>query len=147
MNRKLVLSILGVVVLAAALVPHWNVEASKPVPVIVSKQSFINQTSSIGTTALFTPAVDGDYRISLYVSGYVVACNSGASTLAPHVHLDWTDDLKSNSNTFDLSVGNHCAWDSIQGFIIHATAGNPINVSTTVFSSDAGNYYFTVEEL
>lgn len=135
MRKRLIFSILGVMALAVALVPHWSVEASKPVPVIVDKHSFLSHTGTISTTTLFTPSVDGDYRVSVYVDES--GCGSGVD-----VHVNWTDDFQGRTATF--GYGSPCS--SSGSFVFHVASGNAITVDSTSFGASA-NIYVTTEEL
>lgn len=142
MKKRLTFSILGVIALAVALAPHWNAEASKPVAVIVDKQALVAQTGSFSPITLATPAVDGDYRISVYVE----SASLGSQVLA--IAWNWTDDVAAQSNSISVN-GPASNFHKEFTDIIHATAGNAITIAPGSGFSDtsAFNLYVTLEEL
>lgn len=59
----------------------------REVPIIVAKQSFLNQTGAVPLTAIFTPIAEGDFRVSFYVS-----VRSGSPNDSD-VQLHYTDEI------------------------------------------------------
>lgn len=107
-------------------------------PSIVAKQSFVSQTSSLGSTTIFTPSADGLFRISAYLersSASFVSCTAS-----------WTDDYTSrsaivaevDSNGFQAGVGT---------IAIRAKSGDAISVSTSYAGTDAYDLYVVIEQL
>ena len=145
MRKSSILSILGVIVLAMALVPHLTVEASKPVPVIVAKQVLSGQVGSFSPITLFTPSADGDYRVSIYLDAATVS--TGKAII---VDWHWTDDNASQFSSVSLndSQSPHAVTRFVD--VIHVTSGNAITLQPGVNFNDTldtYNVYVTVEEL
>ena len=135
MRKSYILSILGVIVLAMALVPHLTVEASKPVPVIVDKQSFLGQSGTLVSTTLFTPTVAGDYRISIILS-------SDDSSIQPVI--SWTDENGARSETLNINQQNGM-YHRHATFLLHSAASNAISVAES--GATTHDLFITVEEL
>ena len=135
MRKSSIFSILGVIVLAMALVPHWTAEAAKPVPIIVAKQVLSAQVGSFSPITLFTPSADGDYRVSIYLDATTVS--SGKAII---IDWHWTDDNASQFSSVSLNqFQSPHAFTSFTD-IIHVTSGNAIvlqpgaNFNDTIFN-------------
>lgn len=133
--RKTILSIFGVIALAMALMPRWTVEASKPVPVIVDKQSFLGQSGTLASTTLFTPTVAGDYRISIILS-------SDDSSIQPII--SWTDENGARSRTLNINQQNSM-YNGHATFLLHSAASGAISISES--GATTHDLFVTVEEL
>jgi len=86
-RRVLALVVLVVLVIAVlAENPH------RSFPLVVAKQSLVNQTLQGGTInpALFTPVEDGTYRVSAYWT------NNGGSSCGIAPRFTWTDNSNSS---------------------------------------------------
>lgn len=111
------------------------------VSMVVAKQSFIGRTSALTATTLYTPASDGDYRVTAYLAfdnDMVISCGSTASVI-------WTDDFRANDVGVASASSNGHAADQL---VLHVTAGNPIQVHAT-YGCNGGtitpyNLYVTV---
>jgi|SRR5580765_3427661 len=135
MRKSSILSILGVIVLAVTLVPHRTVEASKPVPVIVAKQSFLGQSGTLSSTTLFTPEAAGDYRISIILS-------SNDSSVQPVI--SWTDENGARSETLNINSQNSM-YTRHATYLLHSAASSAISVSES--GATTHDLFITVEEL
>lgn len=104
-------------------------------------------------TTMFTPATDGMYLVSVYVS----STNTSGGRISPDVFLSWTDDVNSwQSQQIAVSIGTgyNVTWGSTQ-FVVFDLAHQPIQLSTTTPyypSVDAANVatynlYVVVEQL
>ena len=145
MRKKFVISILGVMALAMALVPRQTVEASKPVPVIVSNLALTGQVGSFTQTTLLTPSVDGNYRISIYLQ-------SASMSVGKSVIVDWTWDDDGNATQFNsISIeGPATNTHDHAVAILHAAAGSSITVRPGANfndTTDTYNLYVVLEEL
>lgn len=118
--------------------PHWTVEAAKPVPVIVDKHTFTG-SNGIASTTLITPAIAGDYRV-----------NVAASPSDSGFELQWTWADDSGARSFVWTVGQGNGIDLGQtSYVIHAVSGTAITFSTSGSNGYNGSYhvYTTLEEL
>lgn len=127
-------------------------------PITVAEQSFLTQTASIGSTTLYTPDSDGNFRVSVYSS----STKSMGSSVGMCPFLSWTDDtqahtaqslvqndgegacLNSGGSGSDAAIYGHAIW------FIHALSGQAISISTSVGSVPAStsyNMYVEVEKL
>jgi len=91
------------------------------VPNIVATQSFIDRTTALGTTTVFTPSIAGLYRVSIYASA------QGGSTV--NVTVGWTDDYI--SPTFVQSAAHAGA-----SFLIKSAASDTFSTYIIVESMD-----------
>jgi len=121
--------------------------------VVVAKQSFLNQTGPIPNTTLLTPAVDGDFRMSIYLEA------SSFSAPAPNNEVNvvgqWTDDFRAVCNGIDVT-GPVATVDYSTSFVMHAKANVPILVYSgptacdggrTTDTTDSYNVFVTLESL
>ena len=91
-----------------------NVCIDIPAPQIVAKVSLKNQTSSIPLTTIYTPASDGEFLVSVYLTDTSVTGSAG-------VVVQWTDEM----GTWQSGPSN--GGPQQRGtFMIHAIAGQPI---------------------
>lgn len=119
---KKILMILGALVIVAM----FAVADDTPYgPTIVAKVALTGQTSSVGSTTIYTPAVDGDYHLSCYIVA------NGLGQGQDEIAFQWTDEIQSESGS--------CATNSSGSGIssrnestIHVAAGTPIKYSSTV---------------
>ena len=112
----------------------------KPVsPVIVAKQNFLGQNSNIPTTTLYTPSVDGDFQIIFYGNARTndTTCNSSlVSTFL------WVDDFRSETVVVGTGPGGTgTPLNNNPVPPIHATAGNPIQLSGTYNAASCNASY------
>lgn len=135
MKKRLTFSILGVIALAVALVPHWTVSADKPVAVIVYKQAFLSQSGTLASTTLVTPLADGDYRLSIILS-------SNDSSIAPT--LTWTDENGAQSTSMNINQQNTLYTKQLT-YLFHAVSGHAIAISES--GAATHDLFVTLEEL
>jgi hypothetical protein len=130
-------------------------------PVIIKKIILANQTAPIPTTTIFTPASNGLFRVSVYMTTPVVNSNPNNWIF----NLEWTDEAGvENTNGSGLLQTSSVsqppgAWGGlINGglatptglAVIQCNAGHPVTYSVSPsLTSDLGTYslYFTVERL
>lgn len=91
---------------------------SCPIPMIIAKQSWLNQTASLSATTVFTPSEDGDYRVNVYMT----ADTSSPPGWSPTLY--WTDEYGSREEGLQ-DTGPFASYV----VIIHAVSGQPIQVS------------------
>ena len=128
-----------------------------PSPVIVAKGKLVNQTASIPTTTIFTPAQTGLYRLSVYAT----VTQSTPPTIQDnwYYHLYWSDDAGAEQSAgweltwasdtvppnapainSGLSTGNVTAFEAV--------AGTPVSYSVAGFNDgSAFSLYYTIERL
>jgi hypothetical protein len=120
-------------------------------PVVVAKAKRTNVTVPIAKTTLFTPAVDGTFRISVYM---VTTVGNGNPNTAWQSTLAWSDDAGNWSDTafvavFTAKPQNSCC--TLSNVTIEAKAGTPISYSVhSVGGETSGTTYeifVTVEQL
>ncbi len=113
------------------------------VPRIVANESFLNQTSAISPTSIFTPDADGNYRISAYIDFPSNALGVGTEIDAS---ITFTDDF--GSRQFDIEGTPGGSGSAVR--TARLTASNPVQVSTAYTGSPSPNNYnlfIVVEEL
>ncbi len=115
--------------------------AQEPFPFptqVVAQQSFLNQTTAIPDTVLFTPAADGDFRLSAYEEA------SDACLSIIDVGFQWTDTLRTNRQRILTCGGGGQSY-----YPVHVQAGQAmvIFVHTSPATVPPYNVYFTVEQL
>jgi hypothetical protein len=148
---KKLIGILATLLCSCAVM--YSADNSQHPPVIVAQRAFRGQRAAILPTTLFTPATDGMYLVSVYVS----ASNTADGKAFPNVFLSWTDDVNSwQSQQIGVSTGSslNVTWGSGQ-FVVVELAHQPIQVSTNASnnsSDDAANsatynLYVVVEQL
>lgn len=104
---------------------------------VVATASFTNQSSALGTTTLFTPTADGQYRVNIYISK-----RSGAGFIIGT--LGWTDDAGAQTNADQIQApGPGCYTRYLK-----AKANDAITIATS-YSGGTPTYdlYTCVEEL
>lgn len=116
------------------------VRGSRPsTPIIVAKQSFLAQSAAVPITTVFTPAVEGDFRLSLYIVG-TSGTGSACGVFA------WTDESSTESVDFGCgAAGPNSAAHSTSP--IHATASNPIQFSTFINGTVTYDAFVIVEQM
>lgn len=120
---------------------------------VVASASWIAQTDGIATTALYTPSVDGNYRISVWMetSYFVNNCLTTANG-----HVLWTSDYGSynwsgpGSNPLKLYPLAYAQ----ASIVVRAKSGNAISFYASLGDgcypsppSQPYNAYVTVEKL
>ena len=127
-----------------------------PSPVVVAKGKLFNQTTSITTTTLFTPASTGLYRLTVYAT---VSSADQSSFQGWNYVLTWADDAGAESSNNILAVNANAtppnAWGSSTflspGCVstFEAIANSPVTYSfeQTGPSSTAISLYWVVERL
>ena len=110
-------------------------------PVVVAKQSFLNQTASLPATTIYTPTEDGFFLVQTYltVSAFAADSSSGGGT----VLIGYTDPAAAesfegvsiNSGLQQGPTGN--------GFqnTIYALSGEPITLSVNFSFHDPDQTY------
>lgn len=100
---------------------------------VVAAVALTGQTASIGSTTLYTPAVAGLYRVSVY---HFCSVAGSAGTL--DTTIGWTDDVGATSANpaGQISLTTAGNWASGMAFI--RSASGSITYSTTVAGA-AGN--------
>jgi hypothetical protein len=112
---------------------------------IVASTSLVNQVGSFSTITLFTPSVDSNFRISLYLE----AASIGSGKMV-QVDYRWTDDngSKNSGSVTTLSAGTNQRFSFMD--FIHATAGNSITLvpgANFNDTADAWSVFVVLEEL
>ncbi|HTU43062.1 MAG TPA: hypothetical protein VMF10_15235 [Candidatus Aquilonibacter sp.] len=155
------ISLVALVVTVALLVGHsvGSSPEAPPSPVIVRAMAFPNQTAPIPLTPLFTPTINGLYRVSAYMTE--IAPVSTTNNATSFVELTWTDDAGPEDTGVGGPVSLNTAYPGYGSFvnggppggvaIIEGVAGKPVNfeVSVTGNSTEVGTYslYLVVERL
>lgn len=108
---------------------------SAQVPKIEASQSFLNQSADLAATTVFTPSVDGMYRVSAYVRS--VSGTGGAAA-----RIGWTDEAGTTSTGLNLAGSpGQCTVP------MKALAGTPITIQASIYSSCTYSLYVVVESL
>lgn len=112
-----------------------------------TKYDFPSQLDMITNQTIFTPAVDGDFLVMLYVELFDV--NGVGENLS--FSISWTDTIGVVTLPLGTWIANGLAGGGAsrgQTVAIHALAGQPITFSTTVSNHvsplNPFNVYFTV---
>ena len=143
---RLVTALAVVVLLIAGIVWADNPHNLPAAPVIVAQSDNVGQTTAIPPTTLFTPTVDGDYRLSIYLEDSPGVGNALCASWS------WTDDYASRGDLFDIGIN---ATSQFGGTIrvLRVKAGTPV-VIQIVDNAPQGcvippNYgaFFTLEKL
>lgn len=92
-------------------------------PLIVAKQSYVNQTASLTPVTLYTPTEVSDYIVSVYFN-YV-------GNAYPSTSITWTDEIGEQSNSLPR-YGTA---------VVHSIANQPISVSAALGTIPAGDYF------
>ena len=107
------------------------------VPNIVASGSYVNQTSALGTTALYTPTAAGLFRVSVFWEW------TGGSGINPTV--SWTSSRVGANST---NAGQIQASDTFMTvFTIQSAANQDISLSVAIFSTPTWSLYYTIEQL
>jgi hypothetical protein len=133
-------------------------------PNIVKKVILANQTAPIPTTTIFTPASNGLFRLSVYITQVVPAEKQGNQSNWQY-QFNWTDDAGAESLPagYLMWLGssqippNACGVPSYSASpgtvaVFEAIAGQPVSFSVNLVDPvgvGGGTYslYFTVERL
>jgi len=133
--RKLTIGLLFIAFCCAAFgqaAPQWK---------IVKVVTLSHQTTAIPQTTLFTPANQGFYRVSAYIS------SAGSS------QADWTLAFSWNDINGEYEQTGTTAADGppspALGFVFVPQPGTPVNYSVSPVGVEAGYYdvVFTIEQL
>jgi hypothetical protein len=151
--------------LAVLLLPTFAIAQSSnsatpfPSPLIVAKGKLKNQTAPIPTTTIFTPTLDGLYRLSVYMTQTVATTNT---QVAWSFNATWTDDAGDEaapgmlfSPVDDTPPGSY---DNLNGgspgntLLLQVKAGTVVTYSTTLTpltATEGGTYslYYALERL
>jgi len=115
-------------------------------PVIIKRVAFLNKSTDMGPSTLFTPTSNSIYRVTAYAD---VTPPSNDGVACPL--LSWTDEAGTQSQAVTNPDGNACAYatNSDQGVvIIHSIPGQPVLFSMSVGDfSGQYNVFITVEKL
>ncbi len=104
---------------------------------IVASQSFLSQSAALSPVTLFSPAADGDFRLSFYFE-------QGAGATFAFARFDWTDDSGAQQKSGNsVSPGE---FDQLT-IMAHATANNQITIQATASGTINYSLFATVEEL
>lgn len=98
-------------------------------PIIVATQDFIGQMSSIGTTTIFTPSVDGTFRVDAICDNNPSNASSGN---LGQLFVIWTDEFGVTST---IQASDEIGFDLIVSRILRLKAGQPLQVNTTLAGS------------
>lgn len=101
---------------------------------IVATQSFVGQTVSLASTAIYTPAAAGLFRVNIYVE------KTGTGNLNPVV--TWTDDYSASSKGFTGLPFE------ISTFTVRSAAASAISVAAPISSgTPTFSVYVVIEQL
>jgi hypothetical protein len=133
---------LSCICFAQAANTRGNGTTCAALPCEVASVSVVAQTVTVPLTTLFTPAADGLFRISVYMSSSPTQGSTWAYALF------WTDDVKArNSGRQQLSPGTFSSFSAP----VRALAGQPLSYSVSAGASNppGANYNLsiTVEQL
>lgn len=147
--NKIFASFLVVAALSSLLLaqnPH-----KKNATVVIARKSFRNQVGPIPTTTLFTPASNGDFRVSVYLESGTITAPFPNNQI--WVNAIWTDDFAQQciAEGGFLSSGKYTQGSTV----IHGIANKPIVINgggpgacaTTPDTIDQYNAFVTLEKL
>lgn len=109
-------------------------------PSVVASVSYINQASSISTTTLYTPSSDGDFLVMIYGNAQT---SSNLSNSSIDFHLLWTDDQRTEDVRTAIGPGGTGTLYSNPSIVVHATSGNPIQISG-IYSPGTSNLSYNI---
>lgn len=140
---------LGILVFAVLLVGMFADNPHTPrAPIVVAEQTIVGRFGSSPSVPLFTPASDGTFRLSVYVSSASCSFSSGTPT---QVGVTWNDGI---DNRIKYSPGPQCNGVGYSmspldyTAVIHGSAGQAISFSVVAYdSTDAFSYYLVLEQL
>jgi hypothetical protein len=130
---------------------------SQSSPLIVAKVNLTGQTTVIPSTTLFTPKVNGLFRISVYMTMTAQGNDGGAWDFS----LNWADDAGAEALTPMLELNDQSAPPFAYGyepsqnfegtFAFRANAGTPVTYTVNNFNFGRGDgtyeVFVTVERL
>jgi hypothetical protein len=111
-------------------------------PQIVAKQSYLAQSTALGSTTIYTPAAAGLFRIS----GYFESTGSNGGQL----NVFWTDDHRAQAGGAVINTLASGGWGSngsFQAITIRSAASNPITITTSFSGTGTYDVYVVVEQL
>jgi len=94
---------------------------------VVATVSLTGQTASIGATALYTPAVAGLYRVSVYH-----VCSSAGSSGTLDSTISWTDITQAQSTTPAAQINLNGKGNAASGNIFISSTAVAFTYATTV---------------
>jgi hypothetical protein len=115
-------------------------------PRVVARLNLLQRTKAIGPETLYTPTNSGVFRITTVM---VCTIPNGSVTGVWKANVDWTNEVGPNSVAFDV-VGTKSPGTGFIEWILNASAGTPISLSTSAFSDTSGsqyNAYIILEQL
>lgn len=120
-------------------------------PGIVAKENFLNLTSVLAPTTIFTPSTVGLYRVSIYSTSPVQDPGDGNNGF--YTHLIWTDEnrnsLLAGQDPLNVGNGNSTGFSSLT-YLVKSLAHYPIQIKTALFmdSANVGTSYsiYTIVE-
>lgn len=102
--------------------------------------SATSQTSSIGTTTLFTPTATGTYRVSIYI------VDIAGTVFTLQGTVGWTDSATAQTAT--TSTLTNATNGYVQSsFFVEATSGNPVTYAVALTGTATYNVYVVSERL
>jgi len=111
-------------------------------PCVVASVSLTNQTTTVTLATLFTPAADGLYRISVYMSTSPTKGSTWAYALL------WTDDNKArNSGRQQLSPGAFSSFNAPVRSLAGQSMSYSISAGQSIPPGASYNVFITVEQL
>jgi hypothetical protein len=147
-NKKFILMMsVAALLMSAAAQNLSSAPSSFTVPIIVAKKIFRNQTQAIPQTTLFTPAVTGIFRVSVYMA--MTSPVNGTS--AWNLGWNWTDHagaeqtylatlLDNATPPYDFANGNGLPIPPVP-FTFEAVAGQPVSYSVSPPNDPHGGTY------
>jgi hypothetical protein len=116
----------------------------RTVPIIEADVSFLNQSSLLSPTPLFTPTEDDNFIVSVYLE---ISPAAAPSTFLQYV-VAWTDDFQQQSRADSANSSPAGATFALSVFRIRGRAGEPITIQTqSPTPAFPYSLYATVESL
>lgn len=122
------------------------------IPSIVYSNSWLGQTSGFSNSALFTPSVDGLYRVSIgiYVVGFSGNPNVAAKVSFPANNTSSTSWNSVSANVMTSSPGiPESSWGNLNAglFVGKSSLDVPLSVTISGGTLDHYDLYITIEQL
>jgi len=147
---KRLVSVLAIASLVALLCVRAMAQCQTILPGIVYQHAWTGQTASVSQTTVFTPSVNGQYRVNL--SGVAIGTgNAGSGHYEIDVYFTWQSASSGNQYECfqDDATGDHPNGSSICTF--EGQSGVPVQIKIDVNPSggtlDHYDEYVTVEQL
>ncbi len=118
------------------------------VPDIVASFSLLNQQSTFGDTPVFTPTVDGLFRVSLYLDFEPGNINNTTAN-SVNINFTYTDDFSNLNIPTPKSANNSVSGAYAAAEFVKLVAGQPVLISILGFGTTPTTYnlYIIVEDL